>query len=209
MRTAQELATVDDPAWPILIETATDGVEIIPIDRAQGLKVLERLQVTARSGLGALALNCGGIVADRGWFRLFGGGSEFLPDLASINGLAEFKSRSAPAVMVVGCDVLGGRFAIDGGGLGVAPGEVCYFGPDTLSWDTLGLGHSDFVSAALSGALGEAFADLRWDGWESEVAALASDQGIHCWPPPSTVEGKDLGSVSRRAVPIDELFASL
>lgn len=198
---------VDSPAWPEIVQMAQEGdAEILPVDPVRGRDVLGRLQVTAQSYLGAMALNCGGIIADHGWFRLYGGGNELLPDLASINGLGEPGVTSErPGFVLVGVDVLGGRFAIDGGALGVAPGEVCYYGPDSLGWDGLGGGHAAFVSAVLSGALSDVFAEMRWEGWQDEVAALALNEGISVYPPPFTEQGRDLGAASRRAISIGEL----
>jgi hypothetical protein len=208
LRPVEQLVGVEDPAWPEIAGLLKDapaarGVEISP---EQGRKVLHALQVTARSYLGALALHTGGVLADHGWFRLLGGGSGGLPDLASVNGLsAGGRNTDPPSYLVVGYDVLGGRFAIDGGGLGVAPGEVCYFGPDTLCWGGLGGGHADFVTATITGALSEAFASLRWPGWQHEVSALPPGQGLSLYPPPFTAEGQDLADTARQPVPITEL----
>ncbi|MDO8145651.1 DUF2625 family protein [Isoptericola sp. 178] len=204
-----QLADVDDPAWPGLFERidAAPGARALPISRAQGLHALEALQVTARSTLGALALNCGAIVADHGWFRVLGGGGDGLPDLATANQLSPDTNPAPPSSLLVGYDVMGGRFAIDGGGLGVAPGEVCYFGPDTLQWNGLGGGHSAFVEAVISGTMGETFADLRWSTWQRDVEAVALDQGFSAYPPPFSEEGRDVNRVSRRPVPLHELFA--
>jgi hypothetical protein len=99
---------------------------------------------------------------------------------------------------------VGGRFAIDCGGLGVGASAVCYFGPDTLSWGGLGVGRADFVTAAISGELSQTFAPLRWSGWQDEVAALRPDQGLSVYPPPFTCEGQDVATASRRAVPASE-----
>ncbi|PVU82034.1 hypothetical protein DDP54_02305 [Cellulomonas sp. WB94] len=207
-RSADELAAVDDPAWPAVsslldrVRTAT----ALEVDPERGRRVLFSLQVTARSYLGALALNTGGILADHGWFRLLGGGSDHLDDVASVNNLDGRRgTHQPPPFLLVGFDALGGRFAIDGGGLGVAAGEVCYFGPDTLSWGGLGGGHADFVTAAISGALSQTFAPLRWSGWQDEVAALRADQGLSIYPPPFSREGQDIAAASRRAVPVREL----
>jgi hypothetical protein len=38
-------------------------------------------------------------------------------------------------------------------------------------------------------------------GWESEAEFLEFDQGLTVYPPPFTVEGKDLAAASRAAVP--------
>lgn len=207
IRSAAELANVNEPAWPEIERMVAGGnAVVLPIEPGRGLETLWSLQVTARSYLGAMALNCGGIVADHGWFRLYGSGTDLLPDLATKNGLGQPTEESAPpGALLVGEDVVGGRFAIDGGALGVKPGEVCYFGPDTLSWDGLGGGYSAFVSALLSGGLGEVFASLRWPGWESEIRDLRLDEGIMLWPPPSTEEGKDVSQTTRRPVPMSQL----
>ncbi|WP_265523011.1 DUF2625 family protein [Oerskovia flava] len=208
LQSGAQLADVDDPAWPRLrelIDTAP-STRALPVSSAQGLRTLESLQVTARSTLGALALNCGAITADHGWFRLLGGGGDGLPDLATANQLSP-DNPTPPPYMLVGYDAVGGRFAIDGGGLGVAPGQVCYFGPDTLQWDGLGGGHSAFVEAVITGAMGETFADLRWSTWQRDVEALGPDQGFSMYPPPFSEEGRDLDNVSRRPVPLSELFA--
>ena len=154
MRDIESLVAVDNPAWPHLQQAlAESDTAVLPVDPEQGRRSLWELQVTAASAMGAVALHTGGIVVDHGWVRLYGGGSEHLPSIAEANGLGGSVS-APPGELVVGHDVLGGLFAIDGGALGVAPGEVCYFGSDTLEWDGLGGGYSAFLLAALAGLAG-------------------------------------------------------
>lgn len=209
VRSLDELLDVPDPAWPELEAAARgDGVRVLPVADEQGRDVLYRLQVTARSGLGALALHCGGILVDGGWLRLLGGGAPGMPDLATANGLGDpAEGRPQPGAMFVAVDVLGGRFAIDGGGLRVAMGKVCYFGPDTLGWQNLDIGHHDFVMGMLNGAASRFYEDLRWPGWQDEVAGVATGEGLALHPPPFTEQGKDVAAASRRPVPLGELFA--
>lgn len=209
IRPLGELVSVAQPAWPTVLGwiEASTSAEVLPIDTDHGERVLVSLQVTAASVLGALALNCGGILVDHGWLRLLGGGSASLPDLAAVNGLGDPDTAEAPTFLVVAYDVLGGMFAVDGGGLGVAPGEVCYRGPDTLQWIALGAGHAGFVQAALAGALSDFYDDLRWPGWECEVSAIGPAEGLSVYPPPFTEQGRDIGAASRRPVPFEELAA--
>ena len=208
VRDADELEAVASPAWPEIAGLAALGkAHVLTLDPARGRQVLYRLQVSAGSYLGALALHYGGILADHCWFRLYGGGSTGLPDLAAVNDLdVPSEPTSPPGCLIVGHDALGGRFAIDGGALGIGPGEVCYFGPDSLSWGGLGGGHSAFVRAVLDGSMADTFDSLRWPGWEAEIETLDPDQGIALHPPPFSAEGRDPSKVSRRAVPITELF---
>jgi Protein of unknown function DUF2625 len=204
-RSAEELAEVADPAWPGLLELigrAQVPVAVLPAAREAGLDVLFRLQVTARSTLGALALNCGGLLVDHGWVRVLGGGTSRLPDLATASGLGLPGSSSAPPPsLTVAFDVLGGRFAVNGGDLPGSPGEVCYWAPDTLAWMPTGAGHSHLVQLLLADGMATFYQDLRWPGWQAEAAAVAEDQGIAVYPFLFTAEGRDLAHCSRRPVP--------
>lgn len=209
-RPIAELSEVEDPAWPALsraIVGAPMRVQVLPLDRANGKWVLERLQVTARSVLGALALECGGLLVDHGWVRILGGGADGIPDLATANGLGDAGSTTdPPGLLHVAHDVLGGRFAIDGGALGVAPGQVCYFAPDSLGWEGLGVGHGDFVGSMIGGGSAQFYEGHRWPGWEEETTALPLTHGFSLWPPPFSVEGRNVSAASRRVVPLAELF---
>lgn len=210
LRDVPTLTAVND-AWPLLLELIDQSpvsARALPRETSRASEALHRLQVSTRSALGALAYNCGGIVIESGWLRLLGGGHDELHSLAQANDLGEPPPDTvSPGFLVVAEDVLGGRFAIDGGALGAEHGTVCYYGPDTLAWSSLGHGHGDFVRQMLAGAGPEFYADLRWPGWLEEVEALALDQGISLWPPPCTVEGQDLAAASRNAVPHAELVA--
>lgn len=211
-RAQAELADVDDPAWPELEASIKDSqlpVEVISIPPDQGRTVLHQLQVTARSTLGALALNTGGLLIDHGWLRILGGGGQDLPSLATANNLdSPGEVPGPPPLMTVAFDVLGGHFAIDGGGLGVEPGKVCYWAPDTLEWSSLGVGHSAFVEWALTKEGPASFyEDMRWEGWRDEVKGVAPSQGISVYPPLFSAEAYPLVNTSRRAVPFDDVFA--
>jgi hypothetical protein len=207
MRSFEELASTDDPAWPLIeeaIAAAAVPVMVLSSERSTREMTLVRLQVTARSGLGALALETGGLLVDHGWLRVLGGGEAPL-NLATANGL-ETPPDESPAQLLVAFDVLGGKYAINGGVLPGSPGEVCYFAPDELAWWPMEMGHLDFVIWSMSGRLEEFSENLRWPGWEAEVAALSLDQGISVFPFPFTAEGHDLAMASRRPVPIAELL---
>jgi hypothetical protein len=207
MRSFEELASTDDPAWPLIeeaIESAAVPVAVLPSERSTRALTLVRLQVTARSGLGALALETGGLLVDHGWLRVLGGGERLL-NLATANGL-ETPPEEPPAQLLVAFDVLGGKYAVNGGGLPGSPGEVCYFAPDELAWGPMEMGHLDFLLWSLTERIEQFNAHLRWPGWEAEVAALRLDQGISVFPFPSTTDGHDLATVSRRPVPISELL---
>ncbi|MFJ1757733.1 DUF2625 family protein [Kitasatospora sp. NPDC088134] len=221
MRTIEELTEVDDPAWPELREllaTAAVPVRVLPADPEEGRRCLLQLQVTVRSTLGALTLHTGGLLLDGGWLRVFGGGradgAGGLPGLGQVNGFpAAFDPAWYPADgLVVGHDVLGGVFALNGHDPAAAnrpgaPGQLVYFAPDTLAWEPLEIGHSGWIAWLLSGGSTTFYQGLRWPGWETEAAGLTPSQGIATYPFLWSEEARaDLAATSRRAVPMHEVL---
>ncbi len=208
MHSLDELIDATDPALPLLedwIDDASSDVEVLPVDQAAAEATLVALQVTTRSALGALALHTGGILVDGGWLRILAGGSPRMErSLATWNQIGAPSVR-LPGAMLVGDDVLGGFFAIDGGAFGGTPGRVWYMSPDTLEWECLDLGHADWLHWALTGDLDTFYETVRWPGWEAEVAALAPDRAISVVPF-LWAEGPPVGERSRRDVPLEELW---
>jgi len=144
--------------------------------------------------------NTSGIELDHSWLRLLGGkGDDGLPGIEEAN-------RAAVGLMVVAYDILGGVFALDGGAFGAGDGSVHYFAPDTLRWDNLELGHSDFAEAMFSGLITAFYEPLRWPGWEQEVARLAPTEGIAVYPFLFSEEGSNPATSQRSPVTLTELL---
>jgi hypothetical protein len=202
VRSLDDLITTDDPAWPAIlgyVDAAPYPVELLPADPEQARSCLHKVQVTTRSWLGAVVLNTGGILIDHGWLRVLGSGNteRSLADIATAN-------PAEPAETLVAVDVLGGQF-IWGRSAAERPPTIHYFGPDTLDWQDLEVGYQGWLYSALTGSLDQFYETLRWPGWEAEVAACPLNQGINTYPPPFTVEGKDLATASRKPVSMTEL----
>src|ERR1043165_3481991 len=181
MRALPDLIEVDDPAWPHLAArfAAATAIRVLPADRETAEATLLRLQVTARSNLGGFALNCGGLLVDGGWLRVYGSPAPDagIPSLTSVNGFPDAVDAGG---LILAHDVLGGVFRLNGPepGEGGEPGEIAYFGPDTLAWSGLGGGHSSWLEMLADGGLERFYADLRWPGWTTEVTALDGFQGL-------------------------------
>lgn len=197
-----ELLEKQSPAWPTvtsLISSAPRKVEVLPRDSAQAERTLLALDVTTRTTLGAVAWETAGILVDDGWLRILGSGSDRMQgSLLTWNGLGgEPKVAATGGYLIVAHDVLGGVFAMDGGGLGPGKGEAYYLAPDTFEWEDLEMGYTQLIHFFLTGDLGGFYEAFRWPGWRDEVRALPPDQSLSLDP-----------SGARRPVSSVDLFRS-
>jgi hypothetical protein len=183
----KELINNDDPGWPLVqewIAAAGNHVEVLGADRACGEEVLLHLQITTRSPMGAIALETGGIFIDHGWLRFLGSGHERMHgNLQSWNKSGDIlKSHLLKGGLVVAHDAVGGFFALNGGTFPGKPGTAFYFAPDTLKWKTTNKSYADLLAWALSGNLELFYQNVRWPGWENDLASLSGDQGTSIYP---------------------------
>jgi len=209
MRDLTELTSTTDPAWPLIQQWLADAphVEVLPANREKAAAALLAMQVTLRSAMGAVVYNSGGLLIHHGWLRMLGSGHDRMQrSVPGWNeGRAPLDESGRPAFLLVADDVLGGLFAVNGGALGDALGDVFYLAPDTLQWESLSIGFSDFLAWALSPRLDDFYRDWRWLGWEQEVATLSGDQALSVYPF-LWAAGPSIAERSRKIVPMEELF---
>lgn len=186
-KTLAELVNVADPAWPIIqgwISESKNDVRLFPANRISGEHTIYQIGVTAYSMLGAVALNAAGISLDHGWFRILGAGSGTIRNnLLNWNGYSEDGPEVQLAkALIVAFDVVGGFFAINYGAFEGTKNSVFYMAPDTMEWEDCEKPYSGFLDWAFHGDLSLFYKNARWNGWESESAALTFDQGFRLDP---------------------------
>ena len=210
MRELKDLLHDEESAWTMmqgLLREAKNSVEVLPASDPDRADALLATQVTTRSTMGAIVYETGGLLVDSGWLRILGSGHPRLPrSLPSWNlGRSVQEAGQVPPFVFIGDDVLGGFFAVNGGGLGLGVGHVCYFAPDRQEWEDLERGYTEFIQECLLGDLDQFYAGYRWTGWEEEVAALSGDRAFSIYPP-LWAEAPSIGERHRRTVPIAELY---
>lgn len=211
MKPVEQLINREEPGWTLVQEwlaQASNPVEVLPApDDATRNQALFETQVTTRSPMGAVVYESGGILVDSGWLRILGAGHPRLPrSLPGWNQGRSFQQAGEQLpFLLIGDDVAGGFFAIDGGGLGQAPGKVCYHAPDTLAWESTGRGYSDFLAWCFSGDLAKYYESFRWPEWREEIGALAGDQVLSIYPFLSCA-GPAVAERSRRPCSIAEIY---
>lgn len=210
LKTLDELIEKDEPAWELVsewIEQATNPIEILSKNQEQAESALYQTQVTTRSPMGAIIYETGGILIDNGWLRILGSGNgkldRNLPNWNKGKTFDEFGEK--PSLLLIADDIVGGFFAINGGALGQDLGKVYYFGPDTLNWEPMDIGYSDFIWWAFTGNLADYYDNVRWKNWKKEISKLNGNQGISFYPFLWT-KHKNIEKLSRKAVPIAEIW---
>ncbi|WOO83266.1 Putative uncharacterized protein YbfG [Vanrija pseudolonga] len=207
MRPLAELLS-DDPALPELhewIAASPSAVTLLPAPDYAGT-TLQQLGFTTGSFLGTLAYSTGGMIVDY-WLRIYGGGSAELPRKLVPPGTSftiPASDATAAGMILVGDDVVGGFFALDGGVLG-NPGKIHYLAPDALEWENLELGHGAWVASMLSGAVNQFYASLRWPTWKGDMKNATADKSFSFYPPLWTKEGS-VATSDRRLVPVTEVL---
>ncbi|UXI65876.1 DUF2625 domain-containing protein [Tahibacter amnicola] len=200
MRTLYELIDLHEPAFPLVRQwaaSAVRSVEILP-PSAQRDAALLKVQVTTRSPMGAIIHDTGGILVDGGWLRILGSGHPRLT-----RTLPGWNVGRGEGFLLVADDAVGGFFAINGGALGGDPGGMYYFAPDSLAWEPLHVGYSEFLQWSFSEGLGAFYDWIRWQGWEDDVRTLQGDRSFSFYPFLFTAEGEG-GRGSRSDVDVAE-----
>lgn len=202
MRSLGELVSVDDPGIEKIrewIKGATNDCLLLPPSKNRD-QVLLQTQVTTRSTMGAIAYETGGVLVDGGWLRFLGSGH---PKLTRT--LTDWNQGRSRGYYLVADDVVGGFFAINGGAFGADAKNMYYWAPDSLEWEALGTGFTDFFVWALSNRLADFYADLRWATWRNDMAAISGDRCFSFYPFLWTKEGS-LTASQRGEVPAREAF---
>lgn len=212
IRSVNELVNRHEPFWPHIIEwklVAKNKVEVLPKIPVNADSALYQTQVTTRSPMGAIIYECAGILIDDGWIRILGSGdSRMNRSMPAWNkGKSIINYGDAAVFYLVADDVLGGFFAVNGGGFGEETrGKVYYFHPTSLQWENLHMTYAQFIQFCFSSDLELFYKGSRWTNWRSDVGALDPDNGFSIFPPLFTEEGKDVNKATKAPVPMQELW---
>lgn len=182
MKGLDALINRQEPGWDIVqqwLAEATNSVDVLVKDNDLAAQALIDLQVTTRSPLGAVVYETGGLLIDGGWLRILGSGHPQLPR----NPVVWTRSLSpALQALLIADDASGGFFALNGGGLGDDQGGIYYFAPDSLAWESLGIGYSGFLEWAFNGDLDTFYQTVRWHGWRDDIASLSGNDVYAFFP---------------------------
>jgi hypothetical protein len=147
-----------------------------------GKETLDILQITSKSVLGSIVLNTSGIVLDN-WIRILGYDSESNRGILSYNAIGtDGNATKIDKMLIIADDVVGGVFALNAGKFSVGTGDVWYFAPDTLEWESLEMKYSEFIAWVAQGNIDEFYSSMRWSTWKKDSKSVKFDEAILIYP---------------------------
>lgn len=209
-KTLEELVCENKKTWKLVqswFKKSSIIYEILGTTKEKSEQTLSNLQVTTKSTLGAIAYETGGILIDYGWLKILGSGNEKkFGDLLYWNCMKEsYSIKTVNNSMIIAYDIIGGFFSINGGAFDGELGNIFYLPPDTLEWEDMGIGYTDFIRWILDDNLKKFYEGLRWDSWVKDISEIPYDKGLSFHPPLWSEQGSILSSC-RRVVSMKELW---
>ncbi|MFJ7744614.1 DUF2625 family protein [Peribacillus sp. NPDC097295] len=202
------MSTLNNELWEEIyemLEKSNKKIVVNMSDKGKGKNTLDRLQVTSNSVLGSIAYNTTGIIVDN-WVRILGADSEKNRGLLSYNEMNELGiANKIEKMLIIADDVVGGVFALNAGRFSEGVGDVWYFAPDTLEWESLEFKYAEFLAWAVNGDIHEFYSDMRWKAWEKDVKNVQFDEAILIYPFLWSNEVQ-LETAEKKVVPVDELL---
>jgi Protein of unknown function DUF2625 len=207
----EDLIDMSDPMWPHIqqwMENSPNRIEIASRDKKKASQILVDFQLSTHSSLGAVVWESAGIWVWNGFLRVLGSGdSEMISGLQEWNQPEVFSETgfSPLSVTLVAHDILGGFFAWNHHGPLGKNENIFYFAPDTLQWEDMEFGYTNFIQWAMVGDVQQFYTPFLWGTYETDVSQIDSEHGVSFWPmlwdQQTTIDKK-----SRRIVPQKELW---
>lgn len=203
-----KMSNIDNLLWEKLKKMFSDSNKNIKLNQSktnnrQG--TLDKLKITSKSALGSILFNTFGITVDN-WIRVLGSENQENRGILSYNKIDENGvANTIDKMLIVADDVVGGIFALNAGKFSDGIGDVWYFAPDTLQWESLEMKYSEFISWIAMGDTDEFYSTLRWSKWKNDVSNLTFDEAILVYPFLWSNE-VEIEKADKKAVPVEELL---
>ncbi|MBU3157938.1 DUF2625 family protein [Clostridium estertheticum] len=179
------MSNIDNSLWKELNKMFSDSNKNIKLNMYKtsiGQYTLDMLKITSKSALGSIIFNTSGLTVDN-WIRILGSENKENRGILSYNKINEQGvSNSINKMLIVGDDVIGGNFALNSGKFADKIGDVWYFAPDTLEWESLEMKYSEFITWITLGNTDKFYSTLKWSKWQDDVSNVKFDEAILVYP---------------------------
>ncbi|OOF48558.1 hypothetical protein BKK52_05520 [Rodentibacter trehalosifermentans] len=184
MKSLNELIDKEKTTWNMIqswFKQVNNNFEVLPKEVEAANSELLGMQLSTKTPLGAIIYETGGLLIDGGWLRILGSGHEKLPRVFFTWNLGKtFEGMGErPLYLLIADDIVGGYFAVNGGGLGEKIGIVYYYHPKKRKWESIGLNYSQFLGWALTADIASFYYDLRKENWQLLLEQVNGNQIIN------------------------------
>lgn len=169
-----------------LLKSNSNDFTLYDVDSVCAERNMKAFQTDCNNLFGALISTFGGISIN-GIIRIFGSSSDInLRDIYDWNltfGCSDY--------ILIGDDVFGGKFAINLSLQGINPGHICYFAPDSLSWECLNSTLKSFFGFLKNGELSQFYSNISSAKYcEIQNLQISFNKTLSIYPPQWSKEFK-------------------
>ena len=202
------MSKIDNNLWQEINNmfiSSNRKIDLYSDESKDGIKSIDILKITSKSALGSRILNTSGIVIEN-WIRILGHNSNINRGIIDYNVIGENGvATKITKMLIVADDVVGGIFALNAGKFSEGIGEVWYFAPDTLEWESLEMQYSEFIAWTIQGNIDEFYSTMRWSTWKEDCKNIEFNDSILIYPFLWSNEIQ-LEKADKKIVPSEELL---
>lgn len=142
--------------------------------------ILKKMGINENSTMGQIIINTSGIIVDN-IIRVYANGND-LDSHNIYNYNLELEKCLGHNKLIIADDIFGGLYAINKGSSKTHVGEVGYFAPDTLEWESLGINYSEFIAWISSSNLNEFYNSFKWEKFHHDIKKVKFNQAVLIYP---------------------------
>lgn len=188
-----------------MFDSSTSKIEIVAGKDAVGESIVDELNLNRSTVLATTICNVSGITIDN-TIRILGQGDHNLNGINIINAVKDGVPTKIHDMLIVGTDVFGGMYAMNLAEVNGTIGNIFYFAPDTLEWESMDMKYSQFLYWTVHGNTGEFYNSMKWNGWEKTAQSTGFNEGILIYP---FLWSKEINveTAKKSIVPFEELIS--
>lgn len=188
-----------------MFDSSNSKIELVDGKDIVGKPIVNELKLNEATTLATLICNVSGVTVDN-TIRILGQGNQHLDSIYKINAIKNGVPTKIRDMLIVGTDVFGGIFAMNVTEVNGTIGNIFYFAPDTLEWESLDMKYSKFLYWTVHGNTDEFYSSMKWHGWEKIAESTGFNEGILIYP---FLWSKEINieTASKNIVPFEELIS--
>lgn len=169
-----------------ILKSNSNNLTLYDVDSEYAERNTKAFQTDSNNLFGALISTFGGISVD-GIIRIFGSTSD-----VNLRDICEWNlAFGCNKYIIIGDDVFGGVFAINLSLHNIKSGHICYFAPDSLSWESLDLSLTQFIGFLKNGKLPQFYSNIAYEKYcEIQNLQIGFNETLSIYPPQWSQEFK-------------------